>query len=133
MISPKRRVGFPDLQVFVEGRFRRRRGARSRIQGIDDRQPAEPGDGPAEADQFLPVELAVRTAEIVDDFGDRLAGIRVARVMRQLEALEHGAVFVSSLGRTEIHFKLVAFYSLKVKFLMNKRVLTCFGLRKDAR
>ena len=63
---------------------------------------AEPGDGPAEADQFLTVKL-VRTAEFEDDVGERLAGIRVACVMGQLEILDHGAVFVSFLGRTQIH------------------------------
>ncbi|WP_159449703.1 hypothetical protein, partial [Desulfococcus multivorans] len=69
---------------------------------IDDGYPAYPGDGSAQPDQFLPVEL-VGTAEVVDDFGNRLAGIRVALVMRQLEIFDHGAVFVLSLRRPQIH------------------------------
>ncbi|RPJ12529.1 MAG: hypothetical protein EHM37_08930 [Deltaproteobacteria bacterium] len=60
-------------------------------QRIDDLQTAHPANGLAEADQLLPVEL-IDPAEVVDDFGDRLASIRMPLVMGELVILDDRAV-----------------------------------------
>jgi hypothetical protein len=45
----------------------------------------------------LTIEL-VGPAEVVDDFGNGFAGLGVALVVRQLEVLDSGAVFIFAFG-----------------------------------
>ena len=66
-----------------------------RIHGIGDDQTADPGNGLAETHQLLPVEL-VNPAEVVDDFGNGFAGVRVALVMGELEVFDDRAILVFS-------------------------------------
>jgi hypothetical protein len=60
---------------------------------IDQRQIADPGDGPAQPDQLLTVEL-IGAAEVVDDFGDGFAVTGMAFVVGQLEIFDDRAVLV---------------------------------------
>jgi hypothetical protein len=58
----------------------------------------------------------------VDDFGYRFAGLGMALVVRQLEVLDGGAVFIFAFGGSQIH---VYAYSVYAMLLQAKTAKTC--------
>jgi hypothetical protein len=87
-----------DLRVVAE------RGGQIRlaVERIDNTEAADPGDASAQPNELSPVEL-IGPAEVVDDFGDRLAGRGVAFVMSKLKVLDGGSVFVRPLCGAQVH------------------------------
>ena len=90
--------------IYFESCRKRRCLARQVIIGtrVDDAQVAYARNGAAQAHQLVTVEL-VCSAEVVDDFGNGFSGLWVALVVRQLEVLDGGAVFVFAFGDAQIH------------------------------
>ena len=54
---------------------------------IGDGQAADPCDGSAQAHKLSAIEL-IGAPEVVDDFGDRLAGFGIALVVGELEVFD---------------------------------------------
>ncbi len=65
-------------------------------------QTTNAANGLTETDQLLAVEL-VNPAEVVDDFGDGFAGIRMPLVMGELEVFDDRAVLIGALCDSSIH------------------------------
>ena len=67
------------------------------IQGVQDSQPADPGDGPTEPHKFSPVQV-IGSPEVMDDFRNRFSRNWMPFVVGQLVVLDDRAVFVFSFG-----------------------------------
>jgi len=72
--------------------------------GIDNVQAAYPGNRAAQPHQLVAIQ-SVCSAECVNDVSDGLScnRNRMALIVGQLVVLDEGAVFVSSLGGSQVH------------------------------
>ncbi|OFZ53800.1 MAG: hypothetical protein A2328_10655 [Bdellovibrionales bacterium RIFOXYB2_FULL_36_6] len=65
--------------------------------GVRDREFADAGNGAAQPHQRIPVEL-VGPAEVVDDLGYGLFGLRIPLVVGELVVGHQGAVAITALS-----------------------------------
>ena len=72
------------------------------IQGINDLDFTNAGNGTAESHQFLAVEF-IGTTEAVDDLGDGFSGDGIPLIMGELVVGDDGSVLIGSFGGAQVH------------------------------